>query len=93
MLTAYDPEAMDLTRQKLGKKIKYAATSYDAIKNCDALVIVTEWNEFRNPDLEKVKSLLKEPVIFDGRNLYDLDTMKEKKFTYYSIGRETIINK
>ncbi len=92
-LTAYDPEAIETTKLQIGKKIDYAKTAYDAIKNCDALIIVTEWNEFRNPDLEKVKSLLNEPVIFDGRNLYDVDTMKEKKFTYYSVGRGTITNK
>ena len=90
---AFDPEAIETTKAQLGKKVEYAETAYDAIKNSDALIIVTEWNEFRNPDLEKVKSLLKEPVIFDGRNLYDLDTMKEKKFTYYSIGRAVISNK
>ena len=90
---AFDPEAKETTKAQLGKKIEYADTAYDAIKNCDALIIVTEWNEFRNPDLEKVKELLKEPVVFDGRNLYDLDTMKEKKFTYYSIGRAAINNK
>ncbi len=92
-VTAYDPEAENNTRAVLGEKIKYANTSYDAIENCDALIIVTEWNEFRNPDLEKIKSLLKEPVIFDGRNLYDLDTMKEKNFTYYSVGRSAVIRK
>ena len=91
-ITAYDPEAMETTKERLGKKIEYAKTAYDAIKNCDALIIVTEWNEFRNPDLEKVRGLLNEPVIFDGRNLYDLDTMQDNKFTYYSIGRAAIIN-
>jgi len=92
-ITAYDPEAMETTKAQLGKKIEYAKTAYDAIKNCDALIIVTEWNEFRNPDLDRVKELLNESVIFDGRNLYDLDKMREKQFTYYSIGRASIINK
>lgn len=92
-ITAYDPEAMETTKLQTGEKIKYAKTAYDAIKNCNALIIVTEWNEFRNPDLEKIKNLLIEPVIFDGRNLYDLATMKEKKFTYYSVGRAAITNK
>ena len=92
-IKAFDPEAIETTKAQLGKKIEYTGTAYDAIKNCDALIIVTEWNEFRNPDLERVKSLLKEPVIFDGRNLYDLDTMKEKGFTYYSVGRAVISNK
>ena len=92
-ITAFDPEAIETAKSQLGKKINYAKTAYDAIKNCDALIIVTEWNEFRNPDLEKVKGLLDKPVIFDGRNLYDLATMKEKGFTYYSVGRAEIINK
>ncbi len=92
-IKAFDPEAIETTKAQLGKKIEYVATAYDAIKNGDALIIVTEWNEFRNPDLDKVKGLLKEPVIFDGRNLYDLETMGEKKFTYYSIGRAVISNK
>jgi len=92
VVSAYDPEAMEMVKQVLGNKIKYAEKSYAAIDGADALVIVTEWNEFRNPDFNKIKSLLKEPVIFDGRNLYDLDKMQELKFTYYSIGRSVIKN-
>ncbi len=92
-VTAYDPEAEHNARVVLGEKIKYAGTSYNAVENSDALIIVTEWNEFRNPDLEKIKSLMKEPVIFDGRNLYDLDTMRENNFTYYSVGRTAVIKK
>ncbi len=90
-VTAYDPEAMETTKAVLGDKIVYTKTNYDAIKDMDALVIVTEWNEFRNPDLDKIKALLKNPVIFDGRNLYDLEKMREKKFIYYSIGRKAIL--
>jgi len=90
-ITAYDPEAMETTKAVLGDKIVYTKTNYDAIKDMDALVIVTEWNEFRNPDLDKIKALLKNPVIFDGRNLYDLEKMREKKFIYYSIGRKAIL--
>lgn len=89
-ITAYDPEAIETTRTILGDKIKYAAHAYDALENADALAIVTEWNAFRTPDFKKIKSMLKEPVIFDGRNLYDLDSMKNMKFDYYSIGREII---
>ncbi len=66
---------------------------YDALTDADALLIFTEWNEFRNPDFTKVKSLLKEPLIFDGRNVYDLDDMEEQGFTYYSIGRKTVRGK
>lgn len=90
-ITAYDPEAIETTKAIIGDKIIYTKTNYDAIKNADALVIVTEWNEFRNPDMDKVKELLKNPVIFDGRNLYDLEKMREKKFIYYSIGRTPIL--
>ena len=89
-ITAYDPEAMETTKAVIGDKVAYAKTNYEAIKDADALVIVTEWNEFRNPDFDKVKELLKNPVIFDGRNLYDLEKMREKMFIYYSIGRTPI---
>jgi len=91
-ISAYDPEAIETTKAVLADKIKYAAHSYEALNNADALIIATEWNEFRTPDFSKIKKMLKEPVIFDGRNLYDLDKMKELKFNYYSIGREKISN-
>jgi len=86
-ICAYDPEAKKTTQAVLGDKIEYAEYSYDALENADALIIVTEWNEFRTPDFNKIKSLLKEPVVFDGRNLYDPDKMKENNFIYYSVGR------
>ncbi len=91
-ITAFDPEAMKTAREIFGDKISYAETPYDALKEADALFIVTEWNEFRNPDFERMKSLMKKPVIFDGRNLYKLETMKEYGFTYYAIGRPPVIN-
>jgi len=91
-VTAYDPEAIETTKAILGNKIKYAASAYDALENADALIIVTEWNEFRTPNFTRIKEMLKEPVIFDGRNLYDLDKMKDIKFNYYSVGREIIKN-
>lgn len=91
-VSAYDPEAMDTTKTVIGNIVRYANDSYDTLKDADALLIVTEWNEFRNPDFDQVKSLLKNPVIFDGRNLYDPEKMKELKITYYSIGREDIKN-
>ena len=91
-VTAYDPEAIETTKAILGNKIKYAANAYDALENADALIIVTEWNEFRTPNFTRIKEMLKEPVIFDGRNLYDLDKMKDIKFNYYSVGREIIKN-
>jgi UDPglucose 6-dehydrogenase len=91
-VTAYDPEAIGTTKTILGDKIKYSTHSYDALQNADALIIVTEWNEFRTPNFVKIKELLKEAVIFDGRNLYDLDKMKSLEFNYYSVGREIIKN-
>jgi UDPglucose 6-dehydrogenase len=90
---AYDPAAMETTRRILNDKIEYCETPYSALEGADALIIVTEWNEFRTPDYEKIKKLLKEPVIFDGRNLYDLTKMEELGFTYYSVGRKTVIRK
>ncbi|HEY6907222.1 MAG TPA: UDP-glucose/GDP-mannose dehydrogenase family protein, partial [Ignavibacteriaceae bacterium] len=92
-IKAYDPAAMDSSRRILKDKIEYCKNPYEALENSDALVIVTEWNEFRTPDYQKIKKMLKKPVIFDGRNLYDLTKMEELGFTYYSIGRKTIISK
>lgn len=89
-VTAFDPVAMDSAKFYLNELISYSENEYDSLKDADALLILTEWNEFRNPDFDKIKSLLKEPLIFDGRNVYDLDDMKEKDFTYFSIGRQTI---
>jgi UDPglucose 6-dehydrogenase len=84
---AHDPAAMDEARHKLGDKITYAETNYDALADADALVVVTDWNEYRHPDFSRVKALLKRPVIVDGRNLYDPEKMGEQGFTYVSIGR------
>ena len=91
-ITAYDPEANNTTKAVLGDIITYAETSDVTLKDADALIVVTEWKEFRNPDFEIIKKSLKAPVIFDGRNLYDLEKLNELKFTYYSIGRTDIIN-
>lgn len=84
---AYDPEAMDNVKKVIGDKIEYANNQYEAIKDADALFIATEWSVFRNPDFDKVASLLKNKVIFDGRNLYEVDHMTELGFQYFSIGR------
>jgi UDPglucose 6-dehydrogenase len=84
---AYDPEALAEAKKRLGKSVKFFDRNYDALKAADALVVVTEWNEFRRPDFDRIKGLLKEPVIFDGRNIYDPRVMKEKGFVYYGIGR------
>ncbi len=90
---AYDPAAMETTKKVLGDRIEYCKTPNAALEKSDALIIVTEWNEFRTPDYQLIKKMLKEPVIFDGRNLYDLSKMEELGFTYYSIGRKAIISK
>ena len=90
-VVAFDPEAMNNVMDKLGDKIKYAESQYDALKNADALVIATEWSEFRTPDFQKMKDVMKGKVIFDGRNVYELESMKELGFYYESIGRKTIV--
>jgi UDPglucose 6-dehydrogenase len=87
---AFDPEAMLNVKQELGDKIEYTDNQYDALKDADALVIATEWSEFRAPDFNRMSSLLKDKVIFDGRNLFDLAQMEECGFHYQSIGRRTI---
>jgi UDPglucose 6-dehydrogenase len=84
---AYDPEAMRVARRLFGARVSFAVSNYSALEGADGLAIVTEWNEFRRPDLERMKTLLKTPVIFDGRNLFVPAQMKEHGFTYYSIGR------
>ncbi|MBL7928523.1 MAG: UDP-glucose/GDP-mannose dehydrogenase family protein [Bacteroidia bacterium] len=86
-LTVYDPEAMKNVKSLLGDKISYADNPYSALQNADALFIATEWSVFRTPEFDRMKSALKSPVIFDGRNLYDTERMKESGFTYFSIGR------
>jgi UDPglucose 6-dehydrogenase len=88
-ITAFDPEAMNNAKKKLGDKIIFAS-QYDALKDCDGLVVATEWSEFRTPDFEKMSSLMKNKAIFDGRNVYEPAKMKELGFYYESIGRVTI---
>ena len=87
-IIAYDPKAYDCAEYYLGNKITYAKSSYDALKDADALLILTEWNEFRRPDFDRVKSLLKSPLIFDGRNIYDPKRTSERGFEYICIGRK-----
>jgi UDPglucose 6-dehydrogenase len=84
---AFDPEALATTRAELGDAISYHTDSYSALEQADALVICTEWNEFRRPDFDKMRGLMRQPLLFDGRNLYKPETMAQKGFTYYSIGR------
>jgi UDPglucose 6-dehydrogenase len=90
-IVAYDPEAMPNVKSHFGNKIGYANNQYDALHDADALLIATEWGTFKNPDFDKLKSLLKTPTIFDGRNLYTLEQMKTLGFYYNSIGRQTVI--
>jgi UDPglucose 6-dehydrogenase len=89
-VTAFDPEAMNNIKALLGDKISYADDQYDALKGADALLIVTEWSVFRTPDFDLLENLLKNKVIFDGRNLYDLQKMIDCGFYYNSIGRKVI---
>jgi UDPglucose 6-dehydrogenase len=89
-VTAFDPEAMKNVKELIGDKIRYADNQYEAIQDAEALIIATEWSEFRTPDFEKISSLLKNKVIFDGRNLFDLQQMQELGFYYESVGRKTI---
>ena len=86
-ICAHDPAAMNHARTLLGNRIDYAETNYDALSGADALVVVTDWNEYRHPDFERVKRTLKQPVIVDGRNLYDVEKMRELGVRYHSIGR------
>jgi UDPglucose 6-dehydrogenase len=86
----HDPEAIENVRALMGDKIQYHSSPYDAIKDADALLIATEWPEYRTPDFEKMAGLMKTKAIFDGRNIYDIVNMHELGFTYYSIGREIV---
>jgi UDPglucose 6-dehydrogenase len=84
---AFDPEAMEEARKIFGDRIQYTHRNYDALHGAAALLILTEWNEFRRPDFLRIKDLLKQPVIFDGRNIFDPADLRKLGFTYYSIGR------
>lgn len=87
---AFDPEAMQNVKAIYGEKVTFVEGQYEAVEGADALVIVTEWSEFRNPDFTKVKTSLSQPVIFDGRNVYTLEKMEELGFHYQSMGRSSI---
>jgi UDPglucose 6-dehydrogenase len=87
-VAVYDPEAMAGARSRYGDRIDYAESSYGALQGADALVIATEWNEFRKPDFGLMKSLMRQPVLFDGRNIFDPRKMRERGFLYHSIGRK-----
>ena len=89
-VVAFDPEGMPNVKKLIGDKITYATGRYEALNGADALLIITEWSVFRTPDFDLIKEKLKAPVIFDGRNLYDLDRIQECGFYYNSIGRKTV---
>ena len=89
-VVAFDPEAMDNVKRRIGDKIEYADNHLNALDGADALLICTEWQVFRNPDMNDVKQRLNNPVVFDGRNLYEIDSMRELNFYYKSIGRSTV---
>ena len=88
-IAAYDPAAADRAREVLNSKVEFTANAYDAAKDADALLILTEWDEFAALDLDRLASLLKYPIVIDGRNLYDPEVMAAHGFTYYSVGRQT----
>jgi UDPglucose 6-dehydrogenase len=86
-LAVHDPVAMDVARRHFGTRVRYATSPYEALEGADGLFILTEWNDFRHPDFERMKSLLKQPVVFDGRNIFDPGKMRERGFAYHGIGR------
>lgn len=87
----HDPEAMDVARGVFGDRVSYHTKNYEALDGADALLVVTEWNEFRHPDFDRIKSLLKQPLVFDGRNLWEPADMAKNGFTYYPIGRQPVV--
>lgn len=89
---AYDPASIQNAKFYLGDILTYADNQYSMLKDSDALLILTEWNEFRNPNFDQIKKLLKAPIIFDGRNIFEVNKMKELGFTYYSIGRKPVFH-
>ena len=90
-VAVHDPEALSRARELFGERVSYHRANYDALAGADALLIVTEWNEFRRPDFSRMRTLMKTPVIFDGRNLYEPVVMQKEGFTYYPIGRTPIV--
>jgi UDPglucose 6-dehydrogenase len=86
-VTAYDPESMPGVQSQLGAKINYAQSQYQALEGADALLIATEWSEFRTPDFERIGKLLQSKVIFDGRNLFEVAKLQSMGYQYISIGR------
>jgi UDPglucose 6-dehydrogenase len=92
-ITAYDPEAMPNVKAQIGDKIKYAENQYHALAGAEALIIATEWSEFRTPDFERMEKVIKHKIVFDGRNLFDVYKMRELGYYYKSIGRSYLTEK
>jgi UDPglucose 6-dehydrogenase len=86
---AYDPQATLAAKRIFGATVSFAKRSYDALVGVDALVVVTEWSEFRDPDFDRMRSLMRSPIIFDGRNVFPPRQMRAHGFTYVSIGRQS----
>jgi UDPglucose 6-dehydrogenase len=86
-IAVHDPVAMDASKKHLDDRVRYAVNPYDAVQGADALLLVTEWNEFRQPDFQRVKELMAKPVIFDGRNIWNAQRLRGMGFSYYGVGR------
>lgn len=89
-VAAHDPVAMTRAREIFGDRVEFTKNNYDALRDADGLIVVTEWNEYRNPDFQRIKEMLREPVIFDGRNIYNPEELAGSGFSYYAIGRKGI---
>jgi len=87
LVTAHDPVAIENARRLLGERVQFVQNPYAAVEGADALFLVTEWNEFRQPDFARIKSAMKQPVLFDGRNVWNAKRVREMGFTYYGVGR------
>ena len=89
-VAAYDPEGLDNLSREFGDRVDCVRDAYTVLEGADALIIATEWNEFRSPDFDRMHSLMKSPLIFDGRNVYAVDAMRRHGFEYHSIGRPPV---
>ena len=84
----YDPQAMEDGRRIFGSRVQFSSNNYACLEGADALLLITEWQAFRNPDFERMKATMRQPVVFDGRNIYDPEHLRELGFSYYGIGRK-----
>ena len=87
VVAAHDPVALEPARRQLGDRIQYAANPYAAVQGAEALFLVTEWNEFRQPDFGRIKGAMRQPILFDGRNIWNAKKLRDLGFTYYGVGR------